>query len=527
MRILSKRQNLFLVIVLLLIIVTLSLLLRIHSFSGGNFYFLLDQARDMTLVKEIVENRDITLIGARSGIGGIFHGPLWLYLLVPTFVLSGGNPYFTLVPIFILLTVILVLSGFYIGWKLYGAKYGLLIALFLGISSSFIESMANFSNAHVMPLIFLFFLYTLIRYLRGYEKALIGSAFLIGIGIHFEAAFAIFLIPITLLTFVWKRKFPQMKTLFKSTVVFFITVINYVLFELKNGFIMTRAALNLILGHSGPMEGYEQYSDVFFRINDRVSVFVNSFFTPLFTQTQLSKVLLIIIIISSFVFTLIHLKKKKREKDNSEFLFLLLIPLIISALLVIYPHPIWPHYILPLVISSVFLLVLGMKIISKHKLGHYYSWFALLIFLIPTLGWIDNTYIKGYSVPLSNGATFQKQLEVVDWVLNDAGNEKFGYLAYTPQVLTYNMDYLMWWRSRDKGVSHYVNNKERITYLLLLPPKEGDLKAHDFWKKNVIRTNGKVIERKVFSTGLMVEKLEISKQEPPVESTYFHGALFR
>lgn len=526
MKILSQRQNLFLVITLLLIIVTLSLLLRIHSFSGGNFYFLLDQARDMTLVKEIVENKDVTLIGARSGIGGIFHGPLWLYLLVPTFVLSGGNPFFTLVPIFIFLTLILVLSGFFIGWKLYGAKSGLLIALFLGISFSFIESMANFSNAHVMPLIFLFFLYTLIRYLRGSEKALIGSAFLIGIGIHFEAAFAIFLIPITFLSVLWRRKILHFKTLLMSTAVFLIAVMNYVLFELKNGFIMTRAALNLILGHSGPMEGYEQYSDVLFRVSDRVNVFMNSFFTPLFTQTQLNKLLLLGIIISAAIYVLFK-KKKRKVKEISEFLFLLLIPFIISALLVIYPHPIWPHYILPLTISSIFILVVGIKIISYQKMGYYFSLLAVGFFISSPFLWVTNTYLKGQSVRLTNGATFQKQLEVVDWVLDDAGDQKFGYLAYTPQVLTYNMDYLMWWRSRERGISQYVNNKERITYLILIPPKEGDLKAHEFWKKNVIRTNGKVLETKIFDTGLMVEKIEITKDEPPVESTYFHGALFR
>src|ERR1035437_7871157 len=101
------------------LILLFAFLLRTRMFLYGDFYFLVDQARDLLLTKGIVVDHTLTLIGARTGLGGLFHGPIWFYIIAPFFFLFGGDPFFTLVPLFLIVSLSLVVLGFFVGWRLH------------------------------------------------------------------------------------------------------------------------------------------------------------------------------------------------------------------------------------------------------------------------------------------------------------------------------------------------------------------------------------------------------------------------
>src|SRR5260370_13131384 len=79
----------------LIIIGLLSLGLFYHILItyGGNFIFHIDSARDMLDVREMVVLHHLRLIGPTAGIEGLFTGPGWYYFLAVPFILTGGNPY--------------------------------------------------------------------------------------------------------------------------------------------------------------------------------------------------------------------------------------------------------------------------------------------------------------------------------------------------------------------------------------------------------------------------------------------------
>src|SRR5579871_3326627 len=77
-----------LVPVLLCVLLVFGFLLRSKMILNGDFYYLLDQSRDMLLTQSIVIGHKLTLIGARTGLGGLFHGALWIYMIVPFFILA-------------------------------------------------------------------------------------------------------------------------------------------------------------------------------------------------------------------------------------------------------------------------------------------------------------------------------------------------------------------------------------------------------------------------------------------------------
>src|SRR4030042_6100022 len=75
------------------ILIAFNLVMSAFWLLDNNLLFYNDIARDFLLLKDIWENRHFTLIGAGvRGLNGWFHGPLWLYLNLPAYILGRGNP---------------------------------------------------------------------------------------------------------------------------------------------------------------------------------------------------------------------------------------------------------------------------------------------------------------------------------------------------------------------------------------------------------------------------------------------------
>src|SRR5260221_8595897 len=208
----------------LLLLLVVAFFLRSKMILHGDFYYLVDQARDLLLTKNVVIDHKLILIGARAGLGGLFHGPLWIYMITPFFLLSKGNPFFSLVVLFELVSLGTIFAGLFVGFKLYGKWVGLLFALFLSISATLVETVPFTTNAHVLPLILLLYLYTIIRFIRGEDKYFIFSLFFVGLGFQFESAFAILLIPLTLVAIALRRKIPDFKNIILGIFAFVVPI---------------------------------------------------------------------------------------------------------------------------------------------------------------------------------------------------------------------------------------------------------------------------------------------------------------
>ncbi len=521
-----NKHQLLIEIILLSIIILLAFFLRSYMYLHGDFNFFLDQARDMSLVKEIVVNHDIPLIGARSGLGGIFHGPLWLYMVSIPFFLSGGDPYWTLVPLFLLISMGIVIAGYLVGRRLYDAFTGLLIAFFLAVNPSLLQANAVTTNAQVMPLIFLVYIFSIILFLRGKANYFILAVIAIGIGIHFESAFSIFLIPLTLIILLYQKKFPSLKILFISIGGFLLSVSTFIIFELRHQFLMTNAAMRLLHGEVKPLKGYEQFSDIVFRMQDRFQHLIQYFFYILFEKNQVAQIMIVVVLV--FALTRILTKYKKTTKKDihkSEYLFFLVLPLLYFGIYIFYPMPLWDHYLLPLVISSIFLFVLSIRMLVGGMYGKLLIGILLIIISLPVVGFLQQKYFTGVYQPTIDGS-YLNQKKVVEKIFSDSQGKPFGYFQYSTGVLTYNMDYLIWWENKKYHIA-LTNKKMPTTYLILFPAPVGDESAHEFWKKNVIRTKGEVMERWKMDGGIIIEKLKIPQGEDEADPNYYQNLLFR
>src|SRR3989344_9537221 len=59
-----------------------------------NLFFGPEQGRDFLAIKNIVVGHHFPLIGAKTDIDGIFHGPIYYYLATVPFLMSNGSPLF-------------------------------------------------------------------------------------------------------------------------------------------------------------------------------------------------------------------------------------------------------------------------------------------------------------------------------------------------------------------------------------------------------------------------------------------------
>jgi 4-amino-4-deoxy-L-arabinose transferase-like glycosyltransferase len=509
-------NNRFITFTFLFLILVLTLLLGGRMIFSGDFFYLADQARDFLLTQDIVDNKNITLIGTHSGLGGFFHGPLWLYLLIPFYVLGGGNP-FTFTYAYILIAVLTVFVGFLVGSKLYGQKIGLILAFLLAVTPRIWANVPSTIGVNMVPLVFLLMFYYLVKYIRGDANSFIYAIFFAGLSLQFETALPLVIIPVVILSFFLNKKAVRKpRVMLLSLISFLISIATFILFDVRHGFLMTRSLLS-VLGGGKHEKGYLEFPE---RIINHMESLYGVYTSLLIQNTVFLKVIFMIIFLT---FILILIKRKlTKQKEFKEFLYLISFPAIIFCVYLGYPYPVFPEYVLGLSIPIALAMAFVFKTLWSNNVGKV----LLILFLCVTLFETGKLLIKPYEQDTTSGS-YKNQKEVADWIINDSKGKKVGYFVYGSSTYTYGMDYLLWWAAKSFDTTKPESKKLPTTYLILYPALENDDGAHAFWKKHKVRTTAKAIGRKKFETGIIVEKLQIDPNEQPEDPTYHQNLIFR
>ena len=124
-------------LILLTILILFGLSLRTLFFSHVTFGY--DQARDAFQSISIIKYRDIKIMGPTTDIKGLFHGPLFWYIISPWYYLSGGDPRIARVPM-ILINLLNIPFIYYFVRKLFRNRIiAGISALFFTVSFETIE----------------------------------------------------------------------------------------------------------------------------------------------------------------------------------------------------------------------------------------------------------------------------------------------------------------------------------------------------------------------------------------------------
>jgi len=118
--------------IFLLLIIGINIFFLIWYLINGDLYFHTDIARDFLLLDDLAK-RKLVLIGPRSsGLFGFYHGPLWMYLNLPAFLLGKGNP-IVVGWFWILLFILFLSSSYFVAKRMFNKKVALVFTTFLSI----------------------------------------------------------------------------------------------------------------------------------------------------------------------------------------------------------------------------------------------------------------------------------------------------------------------------------------------------------------------------------------------------------
>jgi len=440
---LKKHKLLFTIIFLSLI----GLILRLLFIWKHSTAFTYDQGRDLLDLREMWLLRKPRLIGANTSLHGVFYGPFWYWFSFPFYLLIGGHPLTSLIPLLLLSWLMPIIFFFLIENK----RLGFILALVFIFSNSFFSHSIVALNTNpiifIIPLILLF----LARFYSSEKEIFLWLVmFSMATSFHFEPIIGLFLLPLFLITIlifkkvrlVWKQK--------RALAAFFIPFIPQIVFEFRHQFLQTNAFLNLITGKGSSLTPAS--GDLAYRFFDRLRVFQDIWINQ--SGGIILAILFLILIALPFY-------RRQQEKEIKFLFFLCLLTLAMFFVgFVLYPYALWPWYLSG--VDALMLTLIGLGIFFLLNLRKRYFFLSVGILFI----FIIINVIRYLPWPLEQGfspdpANLRTRLKVVDLIYEDTNDKGFKVFTFAPYVYDYPYQYLIWWRAKTK----YGYLPEEYTYL--------------------------------------------------------------
>ncbi len=494
----------YLLFALIAIFILFNVLFAAWNVLHNDILFHTDLARDFLLFEDIVKNKPITLIGPRSGgIPGLFHGPLWMYLNIPAFLIGKGNP--VVVGWFWVFLYVVYLGIVYIvASKLFDRKVGVMSLLLASATSvSAVPGLFNPFGAVMLSPIFFYFLY---QYLQR-EKVLdlLISLFILGLIIQFQMAFGI---PILFLTFLYlcykSIKEKRISHLFS----FFILIIplsTHILFELRHQFLETKSFLQYLASGKS-----QKLIDVFNVFVSRIKGF------SLESLSMIAGAEWWLLIPFMLVFYIGFIKIFRNKKSNKKIIYTLFFYLFAGfwILTLLYKGVVWGYYFWPFLPLLIIMFASLYK--NVNKTIFYLVFVAILLF-----NFVQN--VRGVQSAKNffgkDGSSWRFNYDLAKTVFKDAPDE-FGYYIFTPDLFGYSPRYAFnYVQDKQPDKKAYPFTKKRITYLIITPPPDDRLFLNgEWWRENQVKITRKPLWIKRYEKGFKVEKYELDEEELKVES---------
>ncbi len=466
-----------------------------------NPIFGFDQGREWMAARDIVQNHKMTLIGTElgagvAGINGIFHGPVYYYMLaVPYFLFKGdpaGSSWFML-----FFGLAAILTGYFFGKKVFNFYFGVIMALFIAVSPMLIPQSRFLWSPHMVSLFILLLFYLVYRLQESKPLIIFLTGFFSAFLYNFEFAITIPLIlSVTAYSiYLFRLKFKTYIYLALGIIVAFSPMI---LFEIRHNFIALSGFYSYIFNHEvkTAVSGTNYFLD---HLNSFLSNFAETF--PL-SVTLPSFILLPLLLLSS-----VYVWVKETNKKRKDFLlFLVSLPFVTFFVLSFLRNTVWSYYLTHLNIAYIVLFTYLLFFFYNNKFSKIFIGLCILSSVMLVAGIYDGVNSSFYNYKDYGGsAKLKGKTEALDYMYKDSAGKKFGLLVFSPPVYTYPYDYLAQWYGEKKYGYIPYKDKKGTVYLLI----EVDSRkpwSYKGWLETVIKTGR--IEKTVElpTSGFIVQK---------------------
>lgn len=241
----SKYKNWFYILILIVFAFTLRTL-----WWPENLFFGFEQGRDAWRITALIQGQDFIVVGPKTDIAGIFHGPHYYYLMALPYLLGAGNPVIASLFLIILGSLDTVFT-FLLTKDLTKSKlYGLLAGLLTAVSHEYILYSRWLSNVSPAVLLSSFSLWSMWRWRQSKSN---NWWYWLVAGLALASQFQIILtllFPFMLLVLWFSHWLPTPKKVRVWVITFLIVVIIYaphLAFNIKYHWITWQAISSFLL----------------------------------------------------------------------------------------------------------------------------------------------------------------------------------------------------------------------------------------------------------------------------------------
>lgn len=421
-----------------------------------------DQDLYSWIVKDILIDHHLRLIGQLTSIDGVFIGPLFYYLLTPFYAIFNMNPLSAYIPILII-SVLTVISIYYVFSTHFNKNAGLIGAFIYSVSVG-----SAFGDKWIVPtqptiLWSVWYLYALLSLIKGNFKVLPVVGLLVGLIWHIHIALIILLLPIPIAIFLSRKKI-SIKDLILPAILLLVFTLPFWLFEIRHNYQQINGLVKSISEDRGELKGI-------YRLEKELTVSSKAFLGPvLFYPTPPLVDYLSFLLIYLFLFF-----KKQISKKVSLVIFSWIGIVILAQF--VSKRPLSEYYFSNLnIITTLFYSLLASffyeqkrwKTFTKVVLISYFLFNLITMIRIPH-------YINGYS----------EKKKVVDFIANDSKNNKFpciGVNYITQYGRGVGFRYLFWL----SGIKVVNAGSDVPVYNIVIPDKRTESEIN-FGLFNIIK----------------------------------------
>lgn len=431
-----------------LVVLGVSAVLRLARPELVGFYY--DQGRDALVVWDLWHKGKLFLIGPTTGIEGIFLGPAYYYLIATIYKLANGDPMWV-VRFLGILNIVGLVFLYKLGKQYFSAPVGLLAVLFAGLSYYNVMDQRWLSNPNPLTLVSIIIFWLLSKLIRGERNWFPAICLLIGVGLQFEAASAVFFLP-SLLIILWlfrKSINLDFKNLCFGAGLFGLTLVPQVWFNFRHENLLLNAFNRFLFAE----KSFSQSPLAI--IPSRLAFYFETFTNRFSLSSAPFRWLAITLVLVGLLKGLPYLWKNAIFRLG---LIWILVP--IGGLLFYTGNHgyVWGYYFTGIYPVIYLLVAACLAELLRYRV---FGAAIVLLFTIITIGsgWAAFKHHYTTDVLKTDRITLGGSLAVVDWVYQDAGSLPFNVDVYVPPVIPYAYDYLFKWRGDAKyGVSPKVES---------------------------------------------------------------------
>jgi len=367
-------------------------------------------------------------------------GPFYYYLIAPFYLISGGDPVLPAVFLAFLSTVAIYFL-FLLGKELQDRMTGLIAAVIGAFSYYIVLASRWLSNPTSILLISVLLLFSMWKIVKGESKKWwIAIALLIGVSLHFEAASAVFYLPMILVFAIWQKKnFPNKKIFLISSAVFIGTLLPQLLFNFRHGNILFNNFINMLIEEKSFKLSFWQV------LNSRMNYFWAVFHSKILPGLE--------VWVAAFSAIALGISIERKKEFNKRALILLAIFIGIPMIGFIFFQGnfgnIYDYYMTGYYLPIILLFSMGLAKLLKTGWGKIIILIFFVLFFRRNGEFIKNHIIAGVDGPTH--ITLGNELQAVDWVFEDAkGRGEFNVDVYVPPVIPHSYDYLFLWQATER-----------------------------------------------------------------------------